>query len=214
MLLPTMICNSGPCLMFPTGEHHLEAGLRRPEMAAHTNSLSTESMEYLRSILSYDSDSGNFMWRVRRRGHRGEILPGAVAGSISTTTGYRYIRVDGTLYACHRLAVLFSFPDADQTMHVDHINGIRADNRLGNLRLATRSENMQNMTAAKPYGRSKYVGVHFDPQTGKWKTAIRIGGKSKHLGRFDTQEKAHAVYVEAKRKFHTFASMYEEKGQS
>lgn len=66
---------------------------------------------------------------------------------------------------------------------VDHINGNVLDNRLANLRLATKQQNAQNNEAGKK-GASKYPGVSWYSKYSKWRASISIDGKKKHLGYF------------------------------
>ena len=79
---------------------------------------------------------------------------------------------------------------------VDHINGDGLDNRRGNLRLATRSQNAINAKKRKNTT-SRFKGVYFDSYTGKWRAAIHRDGKRIHLGRFAVEEDAAFAYNRA-----------------
>jgi len=117
-------------------------------------------------------------------------------------SGYKVIGVDGKLYLAHRLAWFFvhgNWP-SDQ---IDHINGIKDDNRICNLREATTSENHQNMPLIKS-NRSGAVGVHWDRASGRWMAQIAVNRRRKTLGRFDTVEDAARAYQEAKAHLHQF----------
>jgi HNH endonuclease/AP2 domain len=83
-------------------------------------------------------------------------------------------------------------------VQVDHINGVRHDNRPSNLRPATQSENLAN-TRLRSNNTSGLKGASFHKQAGRWRAAIRIDGRQRHLGLFDTPEEAHAAYVRAAR---------------
>lgn len=87
---------------------------------------------------------------------------------------------------------------------VDHINGDKIDNRIGNLRLTNKRGNAQNQRRAMSHNGTGYLGVCFEKQTGKYKAAIRPDGgtQSVTLGRFETPEEAHEVYLRAKREVH------------
>lgn len=85
--------------------------------------------------------------------------------------------------------------------YVDHIDGNGLNNRRGNLRLASAAQNQWN-SAAKPNNTSGYKGVGFCKITKKWRARIRIGGKSLHLGLYDTPEDAHLAYCDAALKYH------------
>ncbi len=80
----------------------------------------------------------------------------------------------------HRLAWLYMYgewPVGD----IDHINGIRDDNRLINLRSVSRQENLRNRRTGRN-NTSGVMGVNWDKSLGKWRSSIGIGGKTKHLG--------------------------------
>lgn len=151
----------------------------------------------LEALLHYDEITGVFTWRVRRGG-RAKI--GEVAGSL-VTGGYVGIRVDDVLYPAHRLAWLYVHArwPSDQ---LDHINGDRADNRIGNLRECTPAENMQN------YGRhaNKKSGLPpgVSPLRGKYQAHISHSGKLHYLGLFLTPELASSAYLAAKAELHLF----------
>jgi hypothetical protein len=96
----------------------------------------------------------------------------------------------------HRIiaAAFLGLDMTDTTRQVDHINGIRHDNRLENLRLVTHQQNNFNRTKAKGYGWNKRVR--------KWHAQIKIDGKQQFLGNFDSEEDAHNAYLEAKERLH------------
>lgn len=151
------------------------------------------------TLLEYNPDSGVLTRRISIRGHNA----GSVAGTVMAN-GYRGITVDGRHYYAHRLAWLMVtglMPETD----IDHVNGLKDDNRLTNLRLATRSQNNGNARRRKD-NTSGYKGVSFHPQTEKWRAAIHIKGRKHHIGLFQTPEEAHQAYInQAKQVFGEFA---------
>lgn len=153
--------------------------------------------ERLRELLSYDPATGEFL---RLATPRNASKAGDVAGCV--VDGYRRISVDGRQYQGHRLAWLHAHGrwPADQ---IDHVNGIRDDNRLCNLREATNAENLQNLTA-RSNSRSGLLGVSWHARAGKWMGQITHNRKLHYLGLFATAEEAHVAYLEAKAKLHTF----------
>lgn len=153
--------------------------------------------ERLLELLDYDPKEGSFRWRVRRGGVRAGTLAGGDHG-----TGYKVIGIDRRLYLEHRLAWFYvhgSWP-SDQ---IDHINGVKNDNRIVNLREATTSQNHQNMPVMSR-NRSGFTGVHRCKMTGKWCAMICVAGERYNLGRFDTAALAHEAYVNAKAEKHKF----------
>jgi len=152
----------------------------------------------LKELLDYCPKTGVFTWRVSRAG---SALAGTTAGTLQTG-GYRQGRVDGKFYMFHRLAffyVLGRWPK-DQ---VDHVNGIRDDNRWANLREATASQNIHNR-GASALSSSGVKGVY--PRGTRWYAKICVKGNRQHLGVFDTiEEAAHAYSTAAETNFGEFA---------
>lgn len=159
------------------------------------NSLTSERV---RHVLSYDKTTGVFTWLNPPR-----TCPrkkGAVTGSHGIN-GYLHIRVDGVACLAHRLAWLYVH-GAWPSSKLDHINGQRHDNRIVNLRLASDEVNAQNLRAPQRNNKSGFLGVCLCKQTGRWMAQITADGRSRKLGRFDTPQIAHQVYLSAKRELH------------
>jgi hypothetical protein len=90
-------------------------------------------------------------------------------------------------------------------VEVDHINGDGLDCRRENMRTATHSQNMHNAAVHRD-ARSGYKGVSFNPRNGRWVARMRIDGKHRHLGTFDSPEDAaHAYDAVARRVQGVFA---------
>lgn len=151
--------------------------------------------EHLKAILHYDKGTGAITNKVRRA-LRSAI--GSAAGSINHD-GYIRIKIEGHSYMAHRLA-WFYVHGAWPSARVDHRNGNPADNRIDNLRLATLSENRQNLHKAHKNNLSGLLGVSRNGNN--WKAAIKIDGKRIGLGTHKTAEAAHAAYLAAKREVH------------
>jgi hypothetical protein len=161
--------------------------------------------EQVRAILSYDPETGAFTWRARpsvRAGRRaGRVVP----------DGYVKIEHDGRSYFAHRLAWLYVYGDWPEA-YVDHINGIRSDNRICNLRKANLSQNNAHRRGAECNGGLR--GASFHKSVGRWRARIRNGGKEIELGYFDTAEEAHAAYRNASLKLHGEFSVFDAALQS
>lgn len=156
----------------------------------------------LKELLDYDQKSGLFTWKVKpcRR-----IVKGSIAGCLRND-GYVVIGFDGQSYLAHRLAwcwVTGEIPDIE----VDHINGNRADNKFDNLRLATRSENLQNLRFGSRYKTG--LGVSWCKREGKFRACIKLNGVYKSLGYYDTENLAQQAYLSAKAKLHPFSTLPE-----
>jgi hypothetical protein len=95
----------------------------------------------LKEILKYSPDTGEFVHLVQKKGGRG-IKPGDVAGDFCSY-GYRRIGIDGKRYRACRLAWLYMTGEWPEK-HVDHVNGIRSDDRWENLRSASIRQNAFN----------------------------------------------------------------------
>jgi hypothetical protein len=93
-----------------------------------------------KSIVKYDSDSGHFVWV---RAYRKPSFTGRDA-THQTTNGYLYIRIGGRQFSASRLAYSLVVGPVPDDLEIDHINRDRKDNRISNLRLVTRSGNMEN----------------------------------------------------------------------
>lgn len=143
----------------------------------------------LRELLDYDYESGQFTWRVDRRGRFARA--GVVAGTLTKKDGRNQICVDGRIYLASRLAVLWMTGRWPARL-VDHRNLTPADDSWKNLRDADHSQN-----GANSRGRSGVKGVVFTK--GAYQANIRVKYKNIYLGRFSTSEAAHAAYVAAAR---------------
>ena len=160
----------------------------------------TLTQEKLQSLLHYDPDTGVFTWKVARQ----RVKNGDVAGY--KKSGYVYISINGKHYRAHRLAFLYVHGEFPKE-HTDHINGVRNDNRIANLREATNSQNMQNLLVANSNNKTGLLGASVDKATGKFQAQIKLNGKNKFLGRFNTALEAHHAYVQEKRRVHDFCTI-------
>ncbi len=111
-----------------------------------------------------------------------------------TKNGYIIYNIDNKNYRAHRLAWFIYYGIWPQA-HIDHINGVRDDNRICNLREVTVRKNQQNLRCHREG--KVLLGAHWDKSKKKWTSNIRINGKSVHLGTFKTSQAAHEAYFKA-----------------
>jgi hypothetical protein len=150
----------------------------------------------LRAFLHYDHETGVFTWRESR----GRVAAGDVAGHIKPD-GYRRIRIDGRFYLAHRLAWLWVH-GRPMVGECDHINGQPDDNRICNLREASVAVNRQNIRSSHRDSVSRKLGVSWSASSKKYRARIWSGSAEVHLGVFDTSDRAHEAYRDAKRRLH------------
>lgn len=142
----------------------------------------------LKELLHYNPDTGIFTRRIAvSNTHIGDV-----AGTICD--GYVVIRVDGSVYKAHRLAILY-IEGALPSQHVDHENHIRSDNAWSNLHRATRIDNMRN-TKKRKDNTSGTTGVHWNKRDKLWYAGI--GGK--YVGAFKSKADAITARVDVQRK--------------
>jgi len=168
----------------------------------------------LRKLLQYDECTGKLYWREstpsdftadsRTQAHKSSLWNSQYSGKEAFTctdaSGRRRGRILGSYMLAHR---------AIWAMHVghwnfdlvDHINMDPSDNRLSNLRQATKSQNGANRKK-KVGSSSEYLGVGWHKRAGKWKASISLGGLTSHLGLFASEEDAAIAYDNAARKAH------------
>lgn len=110
-----------------------------------------------------------------------------------TVYAFRTERVAGKKRTVYLHRAIMGEPNG---LQVDHVDGDGLNNRRGNLRLATASQNQSNR--GKPQNNtSGFKGVSWENDRKKWCAAIRKMGKRRYLGRFDTPQEAHAAYCAA-----------------
>ena len=170
--------------------------------------------DYIRSILSYDPEAGEFHWTTRTQAMFSAIPErsaehmcanwnsrfAAKIASCQFGKGYLGVVVNGRRYAAHRLAWLYmtgNWPVAD----IDHIDRDRANNKFANLREATRSQNLAN-TPHKANNLCGIKGVSFDGRRNRYRARIRVDGNECFLGYFDSLECAAAAYAKATKELH------------
>jgi hypothetical protein len=160
------------------------------------------TVEFVRACFRYDPHTGKLFWKVRATGRKPADI-GDEAGGNSHHSGYSRVTVFGRTIMAHRVAWAIHYGSwPEDGLDIDHINRITDDNRIANLRLATRSQNLGN---AGPNGTPKtsgFKGVGWMAKKGIWRA--RLGAD--HLGVFETEEAAARAYdIAAKAKWGEYA---------
>jgi hypothetical protein len=146
---------------------------------------------------SYDADSGIL---TRKNGrYAGEKTK-------PNDRGYIQVHIGGRNYRVHQIAWLIHHKQWP-LLDIDHINGIKSDNRICNLRIGSHALNCQNIVNPKKNNKSGYLGVSFSKVMNKYEACLRVNRKTMHLGHFDDPEEAHKAYLEAKRIHHEFCTI-------
>ena len=169
----------------------------------HNQDLPTPAM--LHKLLTYDPDTSLLYWRTRTpdmfadgkqtAAHKCASWNARYAGTeafiSSDADGYKKGAILGKHYRAHRViwAIVHGrWPDDN----IDHINGVKSDNRLVNLRDVTTSVNMRNMVKNRA-NTSGICGVSWKKKNQKWVAYIVLRGRQTYLGIFDNIEDAAAA---------------------
>lgn len=152
------------------------------------------TQELVRELFEYRD--GELYWLKEKKSG---IRNGGKAGCIDKTNGYVSIRFNGKNYKAHRLVFLYHHGYLPECL--DHINGNRADNRIENLREATKAQNRYNSKRAVT-NTSGYKNVKWEESRRKWKVDLRKNEKYVYSKRFDDFEEACKAADEARIKLH------------
>lgn len=111
-------------------------------------------------------------------------------------SSYSQCKYKGKYQFNHRILYeVFNRKSIPKNKHVDHKNGKRKDNSKRNLRVLSKSHNMQNRRKRSKNSSSTFKGVSFSRSSKRpWRARIKINGSDKYLGRFETQKKAFEAY--------------------
>lgn len=171
------------------------------------------SLDLISKIVTYNPDTGAFTYlNVTEDMFPGAKYPhvicaswnarfsGRPAFSVTGQGGYLYGSILGARYLAHRVA--WGLHTGSWPINcIDHVNGDPSDNRIGNLREATHSQNQHNRVAYKN-NTSGYKGVSWNKGACKWQASIRLRGKLRNLGMFNCPKEAHAAYCRAAKELH------------
>jgi hypothetical protein len=172
------------------------------------------SPDMLRQLLRYDAETGAFTWR--------EKLPDQVDAAQETTRvriarnwnarfagkpafmnvslrGYHTGVIERVRHYAHRVAWAMHHGEWPQD-EIDHINGDRLDNRMCNLRVASRSDQMKNL-GRQARNKTGFLGIWWDEARQNYQAYIRANGRKISLGRFATLDAARQARLDAEERF-------------
>ncbi|MPW57165.1 HNH endonuclease [Moraxella catarrhalis] len=144
---------------------------------------STPDLKFLFEYLRYNETKGEFTWIKRPNKN---IHLHTRAGT-KNSAGYRVISLFGKRYLEHRLA--WFYVHGEMPKHeIDHINQIRDDNRISNLRQVTRSENQRNKT--RKDSRVDEIGIWWCRRRKRYIAEITLNGKKVYQKSFKDIDEA------------------------
>lgn len=161
----------------------------------------------LRERFYVDKD-GKLRYKVNHGSRKKDDLAGYVRRD-----GYQKVSLSNSSYYAHR--IVYYMYTGEMPDHLDHKDRNRANNCFNNLRPATKRQNMGNSNSHRNAS-SSYKGVSWHSKLSKWRATIEVAGKHKHLGYFDSEEKAAKAYdQEAMRVYGEFVNLnFEEEKQT
>jgi len=155
--------------------------------------------ELAKELFEYDAASGHLTWKCRDEVRHAHLhttthsmrrwnsrMAGVKAGRCQMH-GYIVINFQGRIYREHRLVFLIHY--GRMPVCLDHINGVRDDNRIENLREATHQENCFNMRLSKRNA-TGFKGVSYHTKRQRYVACMRHDGKQLHVGYFKSAEEA------------------------
>lgn len=163
-----------------------------PNGKRQSGEITCEMVHYL---FDYDETTGIFKNRTSRSHNS---LKGSVVGSFDKD-GYVQIGIGKRKLKAHRMAWLYVYGEWP-SLDIDHINGVRSDNRIANLRVVSKAQNQQNRLAVQKNNRTGYPGVSVFQNY--YRARIHVNGRELYLGLYKTPELAAEAYLKAKGQHH------------
>lgn len=142
------------------------------------------TQEQVRGLFSYDPDSGVLRWKKPRYG------PDRSVAGVRHSGGYLSVGINYQHYLVHR--VIWLYVHGEHPPEIDHLNGIRNDNRLVNLRACPRTQNQQNAKLRKD-NQAGIPGVNYNARVSRWQVRIQHDNVRYFIGLFERLEDAVAA---------------------
>lgn len=151
-------------------------------------------LKLFNETISYDEKRGRLKWK---KNISPKIKKGKIAGNISSDL-YVVVGFNGTTYKAHRIAWFLYYGEWPKGM-IDHINGIKYDNRIKNLRESDKYHNQHNQIKHR---KGLPIGVSFRKKFNNWQATApanflkRKSNKQKYIGVFKTEKEAELAVIE------------------
>jgi hypothetical protein len=162
--------------------------------------METLAIDHEYVLSAFDYQDGNL---IRKTGRVNEI--GQVAGCLHKGKGYIHVKIKAKCFKAHRLIFLYHHGYLPEC--VDHIDGDKTNNKIENLRAATKEENCRNQKI-RSTNKSGYKGVKWVEHCKKWQVEVCKNYKQLRFGMYEDLELAGLVAIEATELIHGRFSAY------
>lgn len=145
----------------------------------------------IKNFFLYDHKSG-YLWRIKESSFANNRKLPRLAGYLRAD-GYLAVKFNNKRYLAHRICYsLYHNKNISEIKIIDHLNGIRGDNRIENLMEVSNRQNSQNKEKNR---KGKLVGCYYHKKQKKWMSRYKIKNKSYWIGYFNTEILAHTAYI-------------------
>ena len=162
--------------------------------------METLAIDHEYVLSAFDYQDGNL---IRKTGRVNEI--GQIAGCVHKGKGYIHVKIKAKAFKAHRLVFLYHHGYLPEC--VDHIDGDKTNNKIENLRAATKEENCRNQKV-RSTNKSGYKGVKWVEHCKKWQVEVCKNYKQLRFGMYEDLELAGLVAIEATELIHGRFSAY------
>lgn len=151
---------------------------------------------------NFRADKNGILYRLKSSGGS---LPGKPLGCMCPE-GYLVVGFNRKVHRVHRIVWIYFNQEIPEGLEVDHINTVRSDNRIENLRIGTKAQNSQNLKKANKNSKTGILGVSWSKKREMYCSTVWKGGKCTRAF-FDDINEAKDFYIENKRKIHEFNTL-------